>query len=240
MGHLKEWLGIHNQSVSEYNWPPTGPPVALREQNTKSRSRGRENPNSHPILTQFPPNSHCETTSRPSAPLQRHCPTTMAALPPGAPGLPPAPRADGIATAGADLMEQYGLTDVLKELRSRKLRSTFMHYISEMPVDKVPVKPRCPGGTLGEIARQPINEDERPLDEFEERVLRNALTFKESNEPVKMPEWLEEEQPWENDERRKKKKDKKKKKKKKKRKRGGDDDDARPDDDERRMRKKRK
>lgn len=149
------------------------------------------------------------------------------------------PGGEGIATS-EDLMKHFGLSDVLNELRSRKLRSSFMNYITELPTDKVPLRPRCPGGLLTMIANQPVNEDERLLEEFDERVLRAALTLKENGEPVKLPAWLDEEQPWGDDERKKKKKDKKKKKKKKKRKRGGDDDDGRLDEDERRLRKKRK
>lgn len=158
----------------------------------------------------------------------------------GTPGNAPGARNDAGNSSCADLMEKFGLKDVFTELRARKLRSTFMHYLVELPTDKVPIKPRCPGGTLGEIARQPINEDERPLEEFDERILRAALTLKETAEPIKFPDWLDEEQPWENDERRKKKREKKKKKKKKKRKRGAEDEEGRHDDDERRMRKKRK
>lgn len=143
------------------------------------------------------------------------------------------------AASSEDLMKHFGLGDVLTELRSRKLRSSFMNYITELPTDKVPLKPRCPGGLLTPIANQPVNEDERVLEEFDERVLRAALTLKEDPTAVTMPAWLDEEQPWGDDERKKKKKDKKKKKKKKKRKRGVDDD-GRLDEEERRLRKKRK
>lgn len=140
-----------------------------------------------------------------------------------------------------DLMNHFDLSDKLVEMRHRKIRSSFMHYIAELPNDNVPLKPRCPGGLLGEIARQPVNEDERALEDFDEQVLRAALTFKETDrDAVKMPEWLDEEQPWGDDERKKKKKDKKKKKKKKKRKRSGDDDDGRLDEEEKRLKKKRK
>lgn len=143
-----------------------------------------------------------------------------------------------------DLMVQFGLGDILADLRSRKLRSSFSHYISELPTNIVPLKPRCPAGSLAEIAHQPVNEDERKLEFFDERVLRNALTLKESPDKPKLPDWLDVEQAWGDEDRRKKKRDKKKKKKKKKRKRqaedGGDDHTNRLDDDERRLRKKRK
>lgn len=139
-----------------------------------------------------------------------------------------------------DLMKRYGLDVALMEMRSRKLRSSFMHYIAELPTEKAPIKPKCPAGLLSEIAYQPVNEDERTIEEFDERVLRAALSLKEGGESVKLPDWLEEEQPWGDDERRKKKKDKKKKKKKKKRKRGPDDDEGRLDEEERRLKKKRK
>lgn len=139
-----------------------------------------------------------------------------------------------------DLMKRYGLDVALTEMRSRKLRSSFMHYIAELPTEKAPIKPRCPAGLLSEVAYQPVNEDERVIEEFDEHVLRTALSLKEGGDPVKLPDWLEEEQPWGDEERRKKKKDKKKKKKKKKRKRGADDDEGRLDEEERRLKKKRK
>lgn len=145
-----------------------------------------------------------------------------------------------VGTGSEDLMKHFGLGDVLTELRSRRLRSSFMNYIPELPTDKVPLKPRCLGGLLMPIARQPVNEDERVLEEFDERVLRAALTLREGGGSVKMPDWLDEEQQWDADERKKKKKDKKKKKKKKKRRRATEDDEGRLDEDERRLRKKRK
>lgn len=145
-----------------------------------------------------------------------------------------------------DLMEQFGLGDVLNDLRSRKMRSSFSHYISEIPTDVVPLKPRCPAGSLMEVAMQPINEDERRLELFDERVLRNALTLKESSTKVPLPEWLDVEQPWGDEDRKRRKKDRKKKRKKKKRKRNMEDaghadgDDGAKDDDERRAKKKRR
>ena len=114
-----------------------------------------------------------------------------------------------------------------------------MSYIPEIPTDKVPLKPKCPAGSLMEIALQPVNEDERVIEPFDERVVRAALTLKEADEKIAMPDWLSIEQTWNGeDERRKRRKDKKKKKKKKKRKRDRDGEDG-GDDDERR-RKKRK
>lgn len=145
-----------------------------------------------------------------------------------------------------DLMVQFGLGDVLERLRSRKMRSSFSHYIAEIQKEHVPLKPRCPAGSLAEIAFQPINEDERRLEFFDERVLRNALTLKESDQKPPLPDWLEIEQPWGDDDRKKRKKDKRKKRKKKKRKRNHDDTGGegeggvRGDDEERRARKKRK
>lgn len=141
-------------------------------------------------------------------------------------------------------MDQYNLTEILTELRGRKLRSSFMFLITEIPTDVVPLKPRCPAGSLLEIAMQPVNEDERRLELFDERVIRNALTLKEAANPLKMPEWLDIEQPWADEDKRKRRKDKKKKKKKKKRKRDREDpnalDPSRLDEEERRIRKKRK
>lgn len=155
----------------------------------------------------------------------------------------------GVANVnGEDLMSQYGLWDVLKELRARKLRSSFLHYITELSSDVVPLKPRCTAGGLKLVALQPVNEDERRLEEFDERVLRNGLALKESGEEkVELPKWLDDEQSWEGeDERKKRRKERRKKKKKKKRKRtqetgegvsgpGGPDED-----DEKRARKKKK
>lgn len=146
---------------------------------------------------------------------------------------PPKPPSD-------NLMQQYGLTGVLNEMRSRKLRSSFMHYITELPTDKVPLKPRCPAGKLMEIVMQPMDENEVALELFDERILRRALTLREGGGKVQMPEWLDQEQNWGDEERKKRRKDRKKKKKKKKRKRERDGDgDGKYDDDERR-RKKRK
>lgn len=145
-----------------------------------------------------------------------------------------------------DLMAQFNLGEALNDLRSRKLRSSFTHYIAEIPTNVVPLKPRCPAGLLAEIARQPVNEDERRLELFDERVLRSALTLKESTEKVKMPTWLEIEQPWGEEDRKKRRRDKKKKKKKKKRKRisedptPGEGDQGKYDEEEKRLRKKRK
>ena len=137
-----------------------------------------------------------------------------------------------------NLMEQYGLMGVLAEMRSRKLRSSFMHYIPELPTDKVPLKPRCPAGTLMQIALQPMDEDEKVMELFDERVLRRALTLREGGK-VQMPEWLDQEQSWGDEERKKRRKDRKKKKKKKKRKRDREDGDGKADDEDRK-RKKRK
>lgn len=145
-----------------------------------------------------------------------------------------------------DLMEQFGLGDVLNDLRSRKMRSSFSHYISEIPTDVVPLKPRCPAGSLIQVAMQPINEDERRLELFDERVLRNSLTLKESSAKVPLPDWLEVEQPWGDEDRKRRRKDRKKKRKKKKRKRNAEDaanadgEDGGKDDEERRLKKKRK
>lgn len=147
-----------------------------------------------------------------------------------------------LASQTEDLMVQYGLSGVLSDLRARKLRSSFMQYISELPTDKVPLKPRCPAGQLMEIAAQPVNEDERRLELFDERVLRKALVLKETGEKVKMPEWLDIEQSWGDDDKRKRRKDRRKKKKKKKRKREREEDGGeggRGDDDERRRKKRR-
>lgn len=136
-----------------------------------------------------------------------------------------------------DLMTQFRLASVLSDLRSRKLRSSFSHYISELSTEVVPLKPRCPAGRLAEIALQPVNEDERRLELFDERVLRNALTLKEGGETPPLPDWLEVEQPWGDDEKRKKRRDKKRKKKRKKRKRNAEGEE---EDDEKRAKKKRK
>ncbi len=141
-----------------------------------------------------------------------------------------------------DVMAQFGLDGVLADLRKRKMRSTFASYVADVPGDVIPIKVRCPAGSLMEVAMMPVNEDERKLELFDERVLRNALTLKESDEKPKFPDWLNEEVPWPDDEQRKRRKDKKKRRRRKKRKREGTDpgDDDVLDEDERRLRKRRK
>jgi hypothetical protein len=149
---------------------------------------------------------------------------------------------------GIDVLEQYGLGSVLADLRSRKIRTTFSHYISDIPTDIVPVRPRCRAGSLMEIAMQPVNEDERRLEEFDERILRAALTLREGGPRPELPAWLDEEQPIGDDDRRKRKERRKKKKRRSsKRKRDGEGGDGSVDghedaldDDERRLKKKRK
>jgi hypothetical protein len=100
-----------------------------------------------------------------------------------------------------------------------------------------------------EIAMQPVNEDERRLEEFDERVLRAALTLREGGPRPALPAWLDEEQPIGDDDRRKRKERRKKKKKRRssKRKRDSEAGDGSADghedaldDDERRLKKKRK
>lgn len=157
-----------------------------------------------------------------------------------------------IASAGADrsadVLEQYGLSDVLTRLRARKLRTTFAHYLSDIPTNIVPIRPRCKAGSLMEIALQPVNEDERKLEEFDERVLHAALTLREGGPKPSFPAWLDEEQPLGDDDRKKRREKRKKKKKKRssKRKREGDTDGTAGDhedgldDDEKALRKKRK
>lgn len=136
----------------------------------------------------------------------------------------------------SDLLVQYGLTGVLDDMRKRKMRSTFVNFIADLPKDVFPFKPRCKVGSLREIALMPVNEDVRRLALFDERVLRNALTLTESPEKPALPDWLDEEQEITAEEKRKKK-DKRRKKKKQKRKDGKGDG---LDDEERRLRKRRK
>lgn len=136
-----------------------------------------------------------------------------------------------------DLLVQYGLMGVLDDMRKRKIRSTFVNFIADLPKDVFPFKPRCKAGSLKEVALMPVNEDERQLALFDERVLRNALTLTESTEKPVLPDWLDEEQEMSASEKRKKKDKRRKKKKKQKRKDGKGDG---LDDDERRLRKRRK
>lgn len=159
-------------------------------------------------------------------------------------GVPPVPPSNAVGAAlGADLMAQFGLSGVLADMRKRKMRSSFANFVADVRSDVIPIKARCPKGSLVEIARMPANEDVRRLEPFDERVLRNALTLKESGEKPKLPDWLNEEVPLGEDEQRKKRRDKKKRKKKKKRRRegadGADGEDG-LDDDERRLKRKRK
>ena len=110
----------------------------------------------------------------------------------------------------------------MKNLRQQRLRLSFSHYIADISNNEdFPIRPRCRAGIVMEIAARPVDEDEGKLEDFDERVLHNALTFKESGEPVPLPEWLDEEQPCTDAERRKRRKDRWKKKRKKKRKREG-------------------
>lgn len=152
-------------------------------------------------------------------------------------------------SSSVDVLEQYGLSEVLNHLRARKLRTTFAHYLSDIPTDIMPIRPRCKAGSLMEIAMQPVNEDERKLEEFDERILRAALTLREGGPKLSLPTWLDEEQPLVDDDR-KRRRDKRKKKKKRrssKRKREGDGDGTGAgdhedglDEDERRLKRKRK
>jgi len=140
-----------------------------------------------------------------------------------------------------------GLDGVLADMRKRKMRSSFANFIADVASDVIPIKPRCPRGSLVEIARMPVNEDERHIKQFDERVLRNALTLQESAEKPKLPEWLNEEVALPDEEARRKRKEKKKRRKKKKRRRDGErsgtpggEGDGTLDDDEKRLKKKRK
>lgn len=140
-------------------------------------------------------------------------------------------------------MGHYGLSAVLVDMRKRKMRSSFVNFIGDVRGDVIPIKPKCPVGSLMEVARMPVNEDERRIEQFDERVLRNALTLKESTEKPVLPQWLNEEVAPTDDEVRKKRKDKKKRKKKKKRRREGaegGEGDGSLDEDEKRLKKKRR
>jgi hypothetical protein len=145
------------------------------------------------------------------------------------------------SAGGADLLEAFGLRDLLETFRKRlsrnTLRTTFLHYVTDLPVEVdgpragAPIRPRCRAGSLMEIARAPANEDVRVLEEFDERVLRGALTLREGAK-VEMPAWLEVEQKMGVDDRRRRKerererRRKKKKRKSGKRKRDGEEEAA--------------
>lgn len=143
-------------------------------------------------------------------------------------------------------MTQFGLDGVLADMRKRKMRSSFANFIADVASDVIPIKPRCPRGSLVETARMPVNEDERHIKQFDERVLRNALTLQESAEKPKLPDWLNEEVALPDEEARRKRKEKKKRRKKKKRRRDGDrggtpgGEDGSLEEDEKRLKKKRK
>lgn len=143
--------------------------------------------------------------------------------------------ADAAAAPVADFIDSYGLGPALAELRSAKLRSTFAHYLTDIPVADVPVRPRCPAGSLMELALAPANEDERELVPFDERSLRSALVLTEGGPPVPMPEWLSIEQAWdEDDDRRRRRKEKRRKRRKRRRREegeGGGDDEGEGDED---------
>jgi hypothetical protein len=140
------------------------------------------------------------------------------------------------------LLAEFGLGEMLENFRRRlaknTLRTTFLHYVTDLPVEPdgaragAPVRPRCRAGALMEIARAPANEDVRELQEFDERVLRDALTMREGPDRIPMPAWLDVEQKVGLDDRRRRKdreRERRKKKKKRrsvKRKRDGEDDGA--------------
>lgn len=144
---------------------------------------------------------------------------------------PSAPSTTPIAGASpplaADFIDSYGLGPALAELRGTKLRSTFAHYLSDIPVADVPLRPRCPAGSLMELALAPANEDERELVPFDERTLRSALVLSEGGPPVPMPEWLSVEQAWDEvDDRRRRRKEKRRKRRKRRRREEGDAGDG--------------
>ena len=113
-------------------------------------------------------------------------------------------------------------------MRKTKLHSTFNHYITELSSNPdCPIRPRCKAGSLLQLVYQPEDEDIRKIEEFDERVLRNAMTLKESEEAVELPEWLNEVQGWTDLERRRRRK--KKKRKKRKRENGGGGDEGEED-----------
>lgn len=144
---------------------------------------------------------------------------------------PSAPSTTPIAGASpplaADFIDSYGLGPAFAELRGTKLRSTFAHYLSDIPVADVPLRPRCPAGSLMELALAPANEDERELVPFDERTLRSALVLSEGGPPVPMPEWLSVEQAWDEvDDRRRRRKEKRRKRRKRRRREEGDAGDG--------------
>ncbi len=102
------------------------------------------------------------------------------------------PPAFTMGSKPGDLMVQFGLSSVLEEMRKRKMRSSFAYYVADLADDVIPIKPRCTAGSLVEVAVMPVNEDERKLDLFDKRVLKNALTLKESFHKPKLPDWLNE------------------------------------------------
>lgn len=128
-----------------------------------------------------------------------------------------------------DLLDQFALSKTLDEFRRRlaknTLRSTFLHYLPDLPVELdgarpgAPLRPRCRAGSLIEIARAPVNEDVRPLEEFDERVLRDALTMREGPERIPMPAWLDVEQKLGEDDRKRRRARELERRRKKKKKR---------------------
>lgn len=149
-------------------------------------------------------------------------------IPPTSPALPEIP-------INANLLDFFGLTNQLNDMRNTKLHSSFSHYLTGMPTNEdCPIKPRCRAGSLMELVNQPEDEDIRKLEEFDERVLRNALTLKESDELVPLPEWLNDEQAWTTGEKRRRRK----KKRRRKRKRNGEGDGENGDEHRRKRRRK--
>eukprot|EP00871_Galdieria_phlegrea_P004370 jgi/Galph1/4934/GphlegSOOS_G3553.1 len=83
---------------------------------------------------------------------------------------------------------------VLNELWNKPLSLTFRNeYLDGKLRDKSVTKPRCPAGSLVEIALRPDEEDIVEFIPPEKSLLRKALVL--SNMTVQEPSWLSEEQP---------------------------------------------
>ncbi|GJQ11510.1 hypothetical protein GpartN1_g3301.t1 [Galdieria partita] len=91
-------------------------------------------------------------------------------------------------------MEDSLWSCMLTDLWNSPLSVTFRNdYLDGELRDKNVTKPRCPMGSLVEIAQRPDEEDNTCLVPLDEKLLRRA--FPPSDMEVQEPEWLQQEQP---------------------------------------------
>ncbi|GJD08025.1 hypothetical protein Gasu2_23390 [Galdieria sulphuraria] len=91
-------------------------------------------------------------------------------------------------------MEDNLWGSLLSDLWNSPLSVTFRNdYLDGVLRDKNVTKPRCPVGSLVEIAQRPDEEDNTVIAQLDENLLKRA--FLPSNFQVTEPKWLQQEQP---------------------------------------------